>query len=280
MKLIKPITIEELQRTALLSDSAKTWALDNLTYLNPHMKLFGKSMKTKKGDDIKETYILYLQPADKVASKTLCPYAKTAGCEKDCLISSGQLGMTIGQRGTTKKTILLLLRPNEFKTALLREVDNKEKRAIKKGIKALFRLNGTSDIDFSDIITARPNSQFYDYTKILARVDRNGLSNYDLTYSASMYSEHSRKQFKKAVFKGIRIATAWNTKNLADDAIKTSITLEDFDKTDLRPLDGQVIGRLTRKGSNKAQRVADNKVSNSFFVTEANLTEFNNIIGA
>lgn len=169
---------------------------------------------------------------------------------------------------------------NEFKTALLREVDNKEKRAIKKGIKALFRLNGTSDIDFSDIITARPNSQFYDYTKILARVVRNELSNYDLTYSASMYSEHSRKQFKKAVYKGVRIATAWNTKDLADDAIKTSSTLEDFDKTDLRPLDGQVIGRLTRKGSNKAQRVADNKVSNSFFVTEANLTEFNNIIGA
>lgn len=48
MKLIKPITIEELQRTALLSDSAKTWALDNLAYLNTPLKLFGKSIKTKK----------------------------------------------------------------------------------------------------------------------------------------------------------------------------------------------------------------------------------------
>lgn len=280
MKLTKAITIEELQQTTLLADNAKTWTLDNLAYLNKPMKLFGKSMKTRKGDDIKETHILYLQPADKVAVKTLCPYAKTAGCEKDCLISSGQLGMTSGQMASTKRTILLLLRPNEFKTAMLQEIDAKERKALKTGIKALFRLNGTSDIDFSDIITARPNSQFYDYTKILARVVRNGLSNYDLTYSASMYSEHSRRQFKKAVFKGIRIATAWNTKDLADDAIKTSSTLEDFDKTDLRPLDGQVIGKLTRKGSNKAQRATDNKVSNSFFVTEANLAEFNNIIGA
>ena len=47
MKLATPITIEELQQTSLLSDSAKTWALDNLTYLNAPMKLFGKSMKTK-----------------------------------------------------------------------------------------------------------------------------------------------------------------------------------------------------------------------------------------
>ena len=134
MKLTKAITIEELQQTTLLADNAKTWTLDNLAYLNKPMKLFGKSMKTRKGDDIKETHILYLQPADKVAVKTLCPYAKTAGCEKDCLISSGQLGMTSGQMASTKRTILLLLRPNEFKTAMLQEIDAKERKALKTGI--------------------------------------------------------------------------------------------------------------------------------------------------
>ena len=279
MKLTKPFTIEELQQTALLNDNAKLWAIDNLTYLNAPMKLFGKSMKTIKGDKKLETHILYLQPANKVSVKTLCPFAAVSGCETPCLIDSGQLGMTSGQNAATKRTILFLLRPTEFKAALLKEIDVKEKRATKTNIPALFRPNGTSDIDFSDIIAARPDSQFYDYTKILARVIRNKLDNYDLTYSASMYSEHSRRQFKKAVFKGVRIATAWNTKNLADDAIKTSSTLEDFDKTDLRPLDGQVIGKLTRKGSNKIQRATDNKIANSFFITEANLTEFNNIIG-
>ena len=174
-----------------------------------------------------------------------------------------------------------MLRPAEFKAALLKEIDVKEKRAIKTNIPALFRPNGTSDIDWSDIIAARPDSQFYDYTKILARVVRNELTNYDLTYSASMFSKHSKRQFKKAVSKGIRIATAWNTKNLVDDEIKSNWNkLEDFDKTDLRPLDGQVIGKLTRKGSNKIQRAADNKLSNSFFVTAANISEFNDIIGA
>ena len=51
-------------------DNAKKWAIDNLDYLNKPMTLFGSSLKVEKGKDKFDTYIIYLQPADKVAINT------------------------------------------------------------------------------------------------------------------------------------------------------------------------------------------------------------------
>ena len=79
---------------------------------------------------------------------------------------------------------------------------------------ALFRLNGTSDLDFSYIIKQRPNSLFYDYTKVISRIKKNTLSNYDLTFSASMFSVQSKKAFKTAVEREYKTAVAFNTKNV------------------------------------------------------------------
>ena len=75
-----------------------------------------------------------------------------------------------------------------------------------------------------------------------------------------------------------RIAVAFNTKNLEDDGLSLPVGMVSFDTTDLRHLDGKVVGTLTRKGSNKAERARDNLKSESFFVTAANVVEFNNII--
>jgi len=272
------ITQKEIQASTAVNASAKQWAIDNLDYLNKPMRYLGSSLKVEKGADKFDTYIQYLQPADKVATDTLCAFATAAGCKEPCLISSGQLGMSTGQRAATKRTILMLLRPDSYKAAVLSEIDKAERRALKTGIPALFRLNGTSDIDYTDIIKERPESLFYDYSKILSNVRKNTLANYDLTYSASMYSKQSRAAFKKAVKAGHRIAVAFNTKGLASDELQISHSLASFDKTDLRHLDGAVIGSLTRKGSSKADRAADNLQANSFFVTAANLVAFNDII--
>lgn len=275
---MKPITLAEINATKLINTNAKKWAKSNLNYLNKKGKLFGSSLKVEKGADKFETLILYLQPADKVATKTLCSFAELAGCKAPCLISSGQLGMSTGQNAATKRTILMLLRPLNFTRTLLSEIDKAERKALKTGIPALFRLNGTSDIDFSDIIRQRPDSLFYDYTKILSRVRKNALSNYDLTFSGSMYSIQSKSALRKAVGAGHRIAMAYNTKGLKDDGLQINHSLKSFDTTDLRHLDGNVVGTLTRKGSNKKEREQDNKRSDSFFVTSANVAEFNNII--
>ena len=272
------ISTNELQSSELINDKAKQWAFDHIEYLNKLMTLFGSSLKVEKGADKYDTYVMYLQPADKIAIKTLCSFATKAGCKEPCLIDSGQLGMTTGQNAATKRTILMLLRPDYFKARILSEIDKAERKALKTGIPALFRLNGTSDIDFSDIYKARPNSQFYDYSKVLSRVRKNTLANYDLTFSGSMYSKQSRAALRKAVTAGHRIAVAFNTKLIASDALSIPDNMANFDKTDLRHLDNKVIGALTRKGSNKKQRAYDDNQANSFFVTSANLKQFKNII--
>lgn len=273
------ITITEILQSEKINQAAKDWALENLEYLNRPMKFFGSSVKVEKGADKFDTYVMYLQPADKVAVKTLCTGANAAGCKPACLISSGQLGMSVAQNAATKRTILFLLKPEETLATISAEIDKAEEKALKTGTPALFRLNGTSDEDFADFIASKPESIFYDYTKVLSRVRKNSLPNYDLTYSGSMYSQQSKSALVKAVNSGFRIAIAFNTKNLKDDALDIPVGLISFDKTDLRHLDAKgVIGTLTRKGSNKLERAKDNLVSKSFFVTAANLTEFNNII--
>ena len=173
----------------------------------------------------------------------------------------------------------MLLRPDYFKKQVLAEIDKAERRAAKPGqLPALFRLNGTSDLDFSDIIKQRPASMFYDYSKILSRVRKNTIANYDITFSGSMFSMQSRSALQKAAAAGHRIAMAFNTKLIASDSLTIPDNLADFDKTDLRHLDGPVIGALTRKGSNKKQRAYDDTQEYSFFVTGANLKQFKDII--
>ena len=273
------ITAQDIKQTTLINSSAKQWAIENVDYLNKPMQFFGSSTKLEKGSDKYDSYVMYLQPADKVATQTICAFAAKAGCKEPCLIDSGQLGMTTGQNAATKRTILMLLRPDYFKKQVLAEIDKAERRAAKHGqLPALFRLNGTSDLDFSDIIKQRPASMFYDYSKILSRVRKNTIANYDLTFSGSMFSMQSRSALQKAAAAGHRIAMAFNTKLIASDSLTIPDNLADFDKTDLRHLDGPVIGALTRKGSNKKQRAFDDKQQYSFFVTSANLKQFKDII--
>ena len=275
---MKSITKNEIKQTELINPKSKQWALDNFEYLNKPMTLFGSSQKVEKGADKFNTYILYLQPADKVATKTLCLFADKAGCKNPCLIDSGQLGMTTGQNAATKRTILMLMRPQWFNGQLLAEIDKAETKATRDGIPSLFRLNGTSDLDFSHIIEKRPNSLFYDYTKILTRVRKNILDNYDLTFSGSMFSEQSKQALRKAIERKYRIAMAFNTKGIARDSLTVPDGFMSFDKTDLRHLDGNGIGTLKRKGSSIAERMAENERSNSFFVTSANISQFNDLI--
>ena len=273
------IIAQDIKQTTLINSSAKQWAIKNLDYLNKPMQFFGSSTKLEKGSDKYDSYVMYLQPADKVAMQTICAFAAKAGCKEPCLIDSGQLGMTTGQNAATKRTILMLLRPDYFKKQVLAEIDKAERRAAKPGqLPALFRLNGTSDLDFSDIIKQRPASMFYDYSKILSRVRKNTIANYDITFSGSMFSMQSRSALQKAAAAGHRIAMAFNTKLIASDSLTIPDNLADFDKTDLRHLDGPVIGALTRKGSNKKQRAYDDTQEYSFFVTSANLKQFKDII--
>ncbi|MFZ9068406.1 MAG: GP88 family protein [bacterium] len=265
-KTMKAITRQEILNSVLITPDAKAWALENLEYLNRKMKLFGSSVKVEKGE--KEgyiTYILYLQPHNKVSAKTLCPGAKIAGCAGPCLISSGQLGMSVGQNAATKRTILFLLRHDDFVAQLHSEIQALQK---KHGSKLAIRLNGTSDADWHDVIAANPETRFYDYTKILSRVQKNDLPNYDLTFSGSAFNDKSLAITARAIKSEFRTVIAFNTKGLqGEETIPENLL--DFDETDLRFLDpANSIGALKRKGSSRQERESENGKPSFFFTLE------------
>lgn len=269
------ITAIEIQDSAILTDAAKQWALAHMQYLNSPMALLGSSLKVEKGEKQGfKTAILYMQPADKVSKKTLCAAAELFGCKKACLISSGQLGMQTGQNAATKRTILFLLRPELFKASLSAEIRTLYK---KHGSSLAIRLNGTTDNDWTDVIAENPDVRFYDYTKIYARILKNKLENYDLTFSGSAFSPRSIAMTAHAIMAKKRTVLAFNTKGLkGEDQIPENLV--DFDATDLRFKDAMdAVGALKRKGSSRAERIADAKSASFFFNAETYKT-LNNII--
>ena len=268
------LTIQTIQTTTAINNTSKQWALDNLEYLNSNNKLLGSSLKVEKGRDKAYTVVMYLQPADKVASSTLCAGAKFAGCKAECLISSGMLGMTTGQRAATRRTILFLLDRQTFDDRLRSEIEREYK---KHGAKLAVRLNGTTDIDFNAFIASMPHVRFYDYTKVWSRVTKNKLSNYDLTYSGSAFSSKAIAMTARAVVEGARVAIAFNTGERKGE-FKMPKTVVDFDITDLRFLDKPSgLGGLKYKGGSIKTRQA-NADRDSFFFTPKTYDQLTNII--
>lgn len=268
------ITAKQIECSKEINGIAKQWALDNLDYINSSNKLLGSSLKVEKGEKVGfYTSILYLQPADKIAIKTLCAGAKVGGCLKDCLISSGQLGMTTGQRAATRRTLIYLLDSDRFYSMLRKEISSLYR---KYGKQLAVRLNGTSDIDFSEFIKTMPQVRFYDYTKIYKRLTSNRLSNYDLTYSGSAFSRKAITITGRAVREGHRVAIAFNTAQRKGE-FSMPTDLLDFDETDLRFLDSKGLGGLKCKGGSIAKRLESMDKPN-FFFTPKTYSQLNNII--
>ena len=140
------------------------------------------------------TGILYLAPSN-ISGYQICPLAKKAGCEKACLYSAGRGAFNSTQKARINKTKRLFEDRIEFLNDLVYSIKTVIRKAEKKGLTPLIRLNGTSDllwekipvtlngIEYANVMEAFPNVQFYDYTKIPNR--KNLPSNYDLTFSYS-----------------------------------------------------------------------------------------------
>jgi len=244
---------------------------DNQSYIdNKKLPLlsFNQSTKILKGSKLGYTTgILYLKPADSVASKTLCAYSSPFGCKDICLQDSGRLHMDSSQLAMYRRTINYLQDPDDFKDRLRKEIikNQTDKYAI--------RLNGTSDIDWSDLISSLPDIQFYDYTKCLNRIKNNKLSNYHLTFSASFAGDKAIKHSKEAIKLGLNTAIAFNTKQCKDEfkipkhitVAGTKVKIVSFDDTDLRFLDPDgSVGSLTRKGSRLSERLSQLGSKNFF----------------
>jgi hypothetical protein len=277
---------KEINQSKLLTKSAKQWAIKNwhyLTKVDTPLINVNSSSKIAKGKKINLlTGILYLKPADMISTKTLCAGADAFGCKKECLESSGQLGMRTGDNAKIKRTILFLLRERDFLEHMRAEILAHQKSAERKKQKFAVRLNGTSDIDFSNFIQSMPSTQFYDYTKIYQRVKNNTLKNYDLTFSGSANNPSVLKITARAIRAGFRTVLAMNTAETKGEYKLPNklglIPLVNMDDTDARFLDDlNALGVLARKGSNKDQRAKDES-TNNFFFTQATINQLGELL--
>jgi hypothetical protein len=268
------ITLQQITETTKINSESKQWALANIDYINSDNPLLGSSIKVEKGEsEGYYTSILYMQPADKVATRTLCSAAALFGCKNICLIGSGMLGMTTGQSAATRRTIIYLLDSDRFYAMLRKEITAKHR---KHGDQLAIRLNGTTDEDFTGFIASMPHIRFYDYTKVYARVIKNKLANYDLTFSGSAYSEKTLDMTARAINAGYRVAIAFNTAETKGEFTMPT-DLADFDTTDLRFTDPMVLGGLKYKGGSRQSRL-DNMDKPNFFFTLKTYNNLQNLI--
>lgn len=222
------------------------------------MKLLSESNpKTLKGESKGYmTFIMHLAPGS-LSGFNVCPGA-SAGCLFSCLNTAGRGHMKGIQEARIRRTRLFFEDRPTFMAKLVDEVSKGIRKAERKNLIPVFRLNGTSDIrfenvpvsvvggqDYRNIFEAFPNTQFYDYTKLSNR--RNIPANYHLTFSRS---ESNEDKLDEAVNNGMNIAVVFSTKK--NDGLPTryrSLPVVDADETDLRFLDqkGSVCG-LRAKG--------------------------------
>lgn len=189
------------------------------------------------------TAILYLAGA---GDTRLCP-AATDGCRAVCLVTEAGRGSFDNVRQARQaRTNMLFDRRDEFLNILRADIKSVIRKAKKLGKTPAVRLNGGSDLDWTDIYLEFPTVQFWEYTK---RPDLalklNKLPNVQATYS---HNEHTTNRIMGAMLaNGINIAMVfdlWSRKGGDLPASVGSVPVIDGDVHDLRFLDpkGVIVG--------------------------------------
>ena len=174
--------------------AVRTWGVNYLSSLSYSVK----HQKSLKYGEL--TLSLYLAPA-KMSGYEVCP-GRNAECSRLCLNQSGknigpqkERGDFINQSRITK-TRMFFEERDFFMDWLIFEVEAAKRKAVRMTHKLSIRLNNTSDIspelftrNGKNILEMYPEIQFYEYTKVPARVklmDR--YPNYDVTFSYTGYN--------------------------------------------------------------------------------------------
>ncbi len=222
--------------------------------------------KTLKGESLGyETLILHFSP-HKANGKgvNLCPYASLE-CIENCLNDSGMASVypTI-HKARIRKTDEFLEDRVQFTGKLIQEIFKAVKRARKKGVVLVVRLNGTSDIRWSkikykgwNIFQWFPEIQFYDYTKNpTIWLEARQMKNYRVTFS---WSGRNTETVDNIISEGGSVAVPFQIRK--GQPLPTTfrgLKVVDGDVSDLRFLDDRnVIVGLRVKG-NKQKKVKNN----------------------
>lgn len=217
--------------------------------------------KTAKTQTISKSFIMYLAPHKQNSyGKNVCGHA-SEGCATACLYTSGRGKFSTVQNARIRKTDMFISDATAFLTELYSELKNINSWAVIAKAPVAIRLNGTSDLDFIemmnrklniDVLNELTNIQFYDYTKNLSRAMKYLGSRYHLTFSRSEVNSSECMQYLIA---GGNVAMVFDevpSKFMGFNVING-------DETDLRYMDEQnVIVGLKAKG--------DAKKDNSGFV--------------
>lgn len=193
------------------------------------------------------SFILHLAPAD-LSGNEVCP-KRTKGCTDACLNTAGRGGMfkkgentNMIQKARIRKTEYFFADRAGFLADLTTDIMKAVNYARRKGLKPVFRLNGTSDLSWEKygIIDMFPTIQFYDYTKVLGRKTAH-LPNYHLTFSAA---DGNDADVQKALTQGMNVTVVY-------DRIPEGVYSADED--DLRFLDPRV-GIIGLKAKGRAKK--------------------------
>ncbi len=234
------------------------------------------------------TAVLYLAPF-KSAGINVCPMAELAGCWKGCLNTAGRGGISKGsvkfapygielpdnaiQNCRIKRTRFYAEDRDGFMAQLTHEIYLFVRKAERKDLTPVVRLNGTSDIqweripvdsksgrDSCTIFDLFQDLQFYDYTKIYKRFNRELPRNYHLSLS---YSEANAKYAKQCQDMhrehGINLIKVYRDKETVAEARmfleECRVNVVDGDAHDLRFLDKpNSIVTLKAKGSARSDQ--------------------------
>lgn len=193
------------------------------------MILTTASPKTMKGERLGYlTGILYMTPArTETDGVNLCP-AASPGCLSACLVTAGRGAFPAVASARAARRRLFLTDPDTFRAALCRDIEAVIRRARRAGMKPAFRLNGTTDVDWSGFTDPfirenyflggesipqryKADATFYEYSKVPKRFTRlvtesHGL---DLTFSLS---ENNSIHARRALADGWRVAAVFDVK--------------------------------------------------------------------
>ncbi len=219
--------------------------------------LLTSSYKIEKSNNSGKGYltaIMYMSPSDTSNAINVCPFA-TPQCKAICLSTSGRLNMSPAQNAMLNRTLFYKYDRQGFKTMLYKEIEKHIKKANKKGLLPVIRLNGTSDLPwetiFPDMFSRFSSTVFYDYTKYPISKRQNLPSNYYLLRSKS---EENHGELNAMIQKG-NVAVVFDTKKgLPLPPSYKGFPVLDGDLDDLRFLDprGVIVG-LRAKG--KARKI-------------------------
>lgn len=162
------------------------------------------SKTTKGSKNGSLTGILYLAPSN-ISGIENCPF-KSKGCAAACLNCAGRGKFYNVQKARVIKTLAYHIDKKRYTENIKKSIKKLIKKAEKRNMVPIVRLNGTSDINFINIINQFPAIQFYDYTKNVKLYDKKLPKNYDLTFSLS---ESNDLDAEKVLHKGGKVAVVF-----------------------------------------------------------------------